>query len=44
MRLVNIIRLDNFLLIAFRWRETGDEVFVYTVDLRTFVEEPYPVT
>jgi hypothetical protein len=43
-RFVDVTRLGNFALIAFRWRETGDETFVHTVDLRPFVaEEPRSV-
>ena len=43
MRLVDVARLDDFLLIAFHWRETGDTTYVYTVNLRSFAEGPYPV-
>lgn len=43
MRLVDITRLGDCLLIAFQWRETGSATYVYTVNLRSFAEGPYPV-
>ena len=42
-QLVDVTRLGNIALIAFRWHETGDEIFVHTVDLRTFATEPHSV-
>lgn len=44
-QLVDITRLGEFGLIAFRWRETGDEIFVCTVNFRAFAEgeEPFSV-
>ena len=40
---VDIARLGTFALIAFRWRETGDEIFVYTSDLYPFAKGQYGV-
>ncbi len=42
-QLVDIARLGTFALIAFRWRETGDEIFVYTIDLHPFAAGQYGV-
>lgn len=39
-QLVDVTRLGDAALIAFRWRETGDEIFVHLADMRPFVTEP----
>ena len=42
-QLVDVARLANFALIAFRWYDTGDEIFVHTVDLHSFTTIEAPV-
>src|SRR5690348_14502815 len=39
---VDIARLGDAALIAFRWRETGDEIFVYVYDLGEFGRRSIP--
>jgi hypothetical protein len=41
IHLVDVERLGQFLLLAFLWHETGDETYVYIVDLREFVDDGY---
>ncbi len=41
---VDIARLGNVALIAFRWRETGAETFVHSVDLQDFLDREMSVS
>ena len=43
-QLVDIARLGDVVLTAFRWRETADEIFVSLTSLREFAGGPYSVT
>ncbi len=40
---VDITRLGDVAFIAFRWRETGANTFVHTVDVREFLDRDMPV-
>jgi len=40
---VDIARLGDVAFIAFRWRATGAETFVHSVDLRWFLDRDTPV-
>ena len=37
-QLVDVVRLGQFALIGFQWQETGDQTYVYTVNLREFAD------
>lgn len=39
---VAIARLADVALVAFRWRETGEEIFVRTLSLRSFIDRRIP--
>ena len=41
--LIEVTRVGPFALIAFQWHETGEEIYVHTADLRTFVADRYAV-
>lgn len=43
IRIVGMARLDDRALIAFRWHETGDETYVYTVSLRELADRNFAV-
>ncbi len=40
-RIVGVARLDDRALIAYRWHETGDETYVYTVNLRELADRNF---
>ncbi len=40
---VDVARLQDSVLVAFRWFETGDRTFVYTADLASLSANNYPV-
>jgi len=41
---VDLTRLGDVAFIAFRWRETGTDTFVHTVDMRGFLDRDMPVS
>jgi len=41
IRIVGVARLGDRALIAFRWHETGDETYVYTVNLRELADHNF---
>ncbi|MEO7002891.1 MAG: hypothetical protein ABI068_13810 [Ktedonobacterales bacterium] len=41
--LIGVARLGSFVLIAFQWQETGEDIYVHTVDLGPLVEQQYAV-
>lgn len=41
--LVDVVRLGQFALIGFQWQETGDQTYVYTVNLRELADERWAV-
>ncbi len=39
---VELTRLGDHVFIAFRWRETGGDVFVYVTDMRDHIDRAHP--
>jgi hypothetical protein len=39
--LVDVVRLDHFVLIAFQWQETGDAIYVSVVNLCEYADKGF---